>query len=95
MKKFLSLLAVAAFALTLCACTPKEKHLASGAAIGAAAGVAGAVILDADPLAGAALGGAAGTAGGYLYDQHRREEKRAERWEKRHKQHKHHPSRRY
>ena len=90
MKKILSLLAVAAFALALSACTPKEKHLASGAAIGAAAGTAGALVLDQSPLAGAALGGVAGTAGGYLYDQHRREEKREEAREKRHREHRQH-----
>jgi hypothetical protein len=83
MNRLLPALAIAVFALALTACGPKEKHLASGAAIGAAAGVAGAVILDEDPLAGAALGGIAGTAGGYLYDEHRKKEKREERWEKR------------
>ena len=65
MKKFLSLLAVAVFALALTACTPKEKHIASGAAIGVAAGAVGAAVLNQDPLTGAALGGVAGTAGGY------------------------------
>lgn len=85
MNRILSTLAIVVFALALSACTPKEKHLVSGAAIGAAAGVAGAVILDQDPLAGAALGGVAGTAGGYVYDQHRRGEKRAEHWKKHHK----------
>ena len=89
MKKILSLLAVAAFALALSACTPKEKHLASGAAIGAAAGTAGALVLDQSPLAGAALGGVAGTAGGYLYDQHRKEEKRRDAWEQHHREHRH------
>ncbi|MBR6624695.1 MAG: hypothetical protein IKL01_00495 [Mailhella sp.] len=83
MNRILPALAIAVFALALTACTPKEKHLASGAAIGAAAGTVGAVVLDQDPLAGAALGGIAGTAGGYLYDEHRKEEKREERWEKR------------
>ena len=87
MNKLLSLLAVAVFALALTACTPKERHLASGAAIGAAAG---ALVLDQNPLAGAALGGVAGTAGGYLYDQHRREEKREEAREKRHREHRQH-----
>ena len=90
MKKFLSLLAVAAFALALSACTPKEKHLASGAAIGVAAGTAGALVLDQSPLAGAALGGVAGTAGGYLYDQHRKDEKRKEA-HRNHHQKRHHP----
>ena len=90
MNKILSLLAVAVFALALTACTPKEKHLASGAAIGAAAGAAGALVLDQDPLAGAALGGVAGTAGGYLYDQHRKEEKREEAWKKHHRERQRH-----
>ena len=90
MKKFLSLLAVAAFALALSACTPKEKHLASGAAIGVAAGTAGALVLDQSPLAGAALGGVAGTAGGYMYDQHRKDEKRKEA-RRNHHQKRHHP----
>lgn len=90
MNKALSLLAAAVFALALTACTPKEKHLVSGAAIGVAAGAAGALVLDQDPLAGAALGGVAGTAGGYMYDQHRKEEKREEAWKK-HQQKRHHP----
>jgi uncharacterized membrane protein len=91
MKKILSLLAVAAFALTLTACTPKEKHLASGAAIGVAAGAVGAAVINQDPLTGAALGAVAGTAGGYLYDEHRKDEKRKEHWKKHHKKPKHHP----
>ena len=94
MNRILPALAIAVFALALTACGPKEKHLASGAAIGAAAGVAGAVILDEDPLAGAALGGIAGTAGGYLYDQHRKEEKREDRRKKHHQKKYHHGYRR-
>ena len=90
MNRILPALAIAVFALALTACTPKEKHLASGAAIGVAAGTAGALVLDQSPLAGAALGGVAGTAGGYLYDQHRREEKREEAREKRHREHRQH-----
>ena len=54
-----SILAVL-MALALTACTPKEKHLVSGAAIGAAAGAAGAAVLNQDPLAGASDGGYAG-----------------------------------
>ena len=87
MNKLLSLLAVAFFALALTACTPKERHLASGAAIGVAAGATGALVLDQDPLAGAALGGVAGTAGGYLYDQHRKDEKRKEARRNHHQRH--------
>ena len=94
MNKLLSLLAVAAIALSLAACHPKEKHLLTGAAIGAAAGTAGAAVLDQNPLAGAALGAAAGTAGGYLYDEHRKEEKRAEAWKKHHQRKPHHGPRR-
>jgi len=90
MKKLLSLLAIAVFAVALTACTPKERHLASGAAIGVAAGAAGALVLDQDPLAGAALGGVAGTAGGYMYDQHRKDEKRKEA-RRNHHQKRHHP----
>ena len=96
MNRILPALAIAVFALALTACTPKEKHIASGAAIGAAAGTVGAVVLDQDPLAGAALGGIAGTAGGYLYDEHRKEEKREEHWKKHHKKpkpHSHRPPR--
>ena len=96
MNRILPALAIAVFALALTACTPKEKHIASGAAIGVAAGTVGAVVLDQDPLAGAALGGIAGTAGGYLYDEHRKEEKREEHWEKHHKKpkpHSHRPPR--
>lgn len=89
MNRSLSLLAIAVFALALTACTPKEKHLLSGAAIGAAAGAAGAAVLKQDPLAGAALGGVAGTAGGYMYDQHRKEEKRDETRKKHHREAKH------
>ena len=90
MTRILSTLAFAVFALALTACTPKEKHIASGAAIGVAAGAVGAAVLNQDPLAGAALGGVAGTAGGYLYDQHRKEEKREEHWKKHHKPPRHH-----
>ena len=94
MNKILSLLAAAVFALALTACTPKEKHLVSGAAIGAAAGAAGAAVLNQDPLADAARGGVAGTAGGYLYDQHRKEEKREDRRKKHHQKKYHHGYRR-
>ena len=96
MNRLLALLSVTLVALALTACTPKEKHLATGTAIGVAAGAAGALVLDQDPLTGAALGGVAGAAGGYVYDQHRKEEKRAEAWEKHHKKrhHRHNPHRR-
>ena len=94
MNKLLSLLAVAVFALTLTACHPKEKHLLTGAAIGVAAGAAGAAVLNQDPVTGAALGAVAGTAGGYLYDEHRKEEKRAEAWKKHHQKRPHHGHRR-
>ena len=94
MNKILSLLAAAVFAFALTACTPKEKHILSGTAIGAAAGAAGAAVLNQDPLAGAALGGVAGTAGGYLYDQHRKEEKREDRRKKHHQKKYHHGYRR-
>ncbi|MBR5883272.1 MAG: hypothetical protein IKY97_07360 [Mailhella sp.] len=93
MNRLLPALAIAVFALALTACTPKEKHLASGAAIGVAAGAVGAAVLNQDPLTGAALGAVAGTAGGYLYDEHRKEEKREEHWKKHHKPPRHHAPR--
>ena len=89
MNRILPALAIAVFTLALTACGPKDKHLASGAAIGVAAGAVGAAVLNQDPLTGAALGAVAGTAGGYLYDEHRKKEKRAEHWEKHHKKPKH------
>ena len=91
MNKILSLLAVVALAFSLTACHPKEKHLLAGAAIGVAAGAA---VLNQDPVTGAALGAVAGTAGGYLYDEHRKEEKRAEAWKKHHRRPPHHGHRR-
>ena len=94
MNKILSLLAVVALAFSLTACHPKEKHLLAGAAIGVAAGAAGAAVLNQDPVTGAALGAVAGTAGGYLYDEHRKEEKRAEAWEQHHRRPPHHGHRR-
>ena len=94
MNKILPLLAVVALACSLTACHPKEKHLLTGAAIGVAAGAAGAAVLNQDPVTGAALGAVAGTAGGYLYDEHRKEEKRAEAWKKHHQKRPHHGHRR-
>lgn len=84
MNRMLSVLAVAALALTVSACSPQEKRVLSGTALGVAAGAAGAVVIDEDPLTGAVLGGVAGTAGGYLYDRARDAEDRSEEWERRH-----------
>lgn len=65
LRKVSVIIASVAVVLIVSACgnTPGQRAL-SGGAIGAGAGTAGALLLDANPVAGALIGGAAGAVTG-------------------------------